>query len=140
MLSAVIHSRLSYPALLLAEQLVHQRSVPEGPLVLFRDLLKNQRLQQIGDQPVSRMISLIAKCIGLYILSKSERSFFSLYKDIYIYISSRHCPAVVLETKFPKLRLGSTDDYDFFFATPCEVWRDRRDLIGFLADAIHNCV
>jgi len=54
MLSAVIHSRLSYPAMLLAEQLVDQRSVHFGPLVLEADLLKNQRLQQIGDQPVSR--------------------------------------------------------------------------------------
>ena len=33
MLSALIGSRLSYPAVLLAEQLVHQRSVPSGPLV-----------------------------------------------------------------------------------------------------------
>src|SRR5665647_2339352 len=34
MLSAVIPSRRSYPAMLLAEQLVHQRSVHPGPLVL----------------------------------------------------------------------------------------------------------
>ena len=34
MLSAFIPSRLSYPAVLLAEQLVHQRSVHPGPLVL----------------------------------------------------------------------------------------------------------
>ena len=54
MLSAVIQSRYSYPAMLLAEQLAHQRSVPPSPLVLGRALLKNQRLQQIGDQPVSR--------------------------------------------------------------------------------------
>ncbi len=54
MLSEVIHTRLSYPAVLLAEQPVHQRSVHSGPLVLRTDLLKNQRLQQIGDQPVLR--------------------------------------------------------------------------------------
>ena len=54
MLSAVIRSRHSYPAMLLAEQLVDQRSVLSGPLVLGKTLLKNQRLQQIGDQPVSR--------------------------------------------------------------------------------------
>ncbi len=47
MLSAVIHSRLSYRAMLLAEQLVDQRSVPPGPLVLGRNPLKNRRLQQI---------------------------------------------------------------------------------------------
>jgi hypothetical protein len=40
--------------MLLAEQLVDQRSVHPGPLVLGASLLKNQRLQQIGDQPVSR--------------------------------------------------------------------------------------
>ena len=34
MLSAVIPSVLSYPAMLLAKQLVHQRYVPPGPLVL----------------------------------------------------------------------------------------------------------
>jgi hypothetical protein len=54
MLSAVIQSRLSYRAMPLARQLSHQRSVHSGPLVLGANLLKNQRLQQIGDQPVSR--------------------------------------------------------------------------------------
>ena len=39
MLSAVIPSILSYPALLLAEQLVHQWYVQLGPLVLKSDLL-----------------------------------------------------------------------------------------------------
>ena len=67
MLSAVIHSRLSYGAVLLAEQLPDQRSVHPGPLVLGTNLLKNQRLQQIGDQPVSRMIPGITACIGLYL-------------------------------------------------------------------------
>ena len=40
MLSAFIPSRLSYPAMLLAEQLVHQRSVHPGPLVLRTAPLK----------------------------------------------------------------------------------------------------
>ncbi len=56
MLSEVIHSRLSYSAVPLAGQLIHQRSVHSGPLVLGANLLKFLRLQQIGDQPVSRMI------------------------------------------------------------------------------------
>jgi len=47
MLSALIHSRLSYPAMLLAEQLVDQRSVLLGPLVLEKTPLKYPRLQQI---------------------------------------------------------------------------------------------
>ena len=54
MLSAVIRSRHSYPALPRAGQLVDQRSVLSGPLVLGKTLLKYERLQQIGDQPVSR--------------------------------------------------------------------------------------
>ena len=54
MLSAVIRSEHSYPALLLAEQQVHQRFVHSGPLVLRTKPFKNQRLQQIGDQPVLR--------------------------------------------------------------------------------------
>ena len=59
MLSAVIPSEHSYRAVPLARQLVHQRFVPFGPLVLERTPLKNQRLQQIGDQPVSRMLSTV---------------------------------------------------------------------------------
>jgi hypothetical protein len=54
MLSEVIHARHSYPAVPLAGQQVDQRSVHSGPLVLGASLLKYQRLQQIGDQPVSR--------------------------------------------------------------------------------------
>jgi hypothetical protein len=54
MLSAVIPSRLSYPAMPLAGQPADQRSSLSGPLVLGKNFLKNQRLQQIGDQPVSR--------------------------------------------------------------------------------------
>ena len=61
MLSAIILSEPSYPTVLLAEQLVHQRFVLFGPLVLEKSPLKQQRLQQIGDQPVSRMFSLITK-------------------------------------------------------------------------------
>ena len=44
MLSAVIATRHSYPAMLLAEQQVDQRSVHPGPLVLGTNLLKNPRL------------------------------------------------------------------------------------------------
>ena len=40
--------------MLLAEQLVHQRSTLLGPLVLKKTLLKYPRLQRIGVQPVSR--------------------------------------------------------------------------------------
>ncbi len=47
MLSAVIQSRHSYGAVLLAKQPPDQRSVHSGPLVLGTKLLKNQRLQQI---------------------------------------------------------------------------------------------
>ena len=65
MLSAVIRSEHSYPAVPLAGQLVDQRFVQLGPLVLESNPLKYQRLQQIGDQPVSRMLPLIAQCIGL---------------------------------------------------------------------------
>ena len=67
MLSAVIRSEFSYPAVPLAGQPVHQRFVHSGPLVLGTTPLKNQRLQQIGDQPVSRMVPLVTKCIGLYL-------------------------------------------------------------------------
>jgi len=44
MLSALILTEHSYPALLLAEQLVDQRFVQSGPLVLGSSPLKYQRL------------------------------------------------------------------------------------------------
>ena len=54
MLSAFIPSRLSYPAMLLAEQLVHQRSVHPGPLVLGADPLKFPTPATDRDPTVSR--------------------------------------------------------------------------------------
>ena len=54
MLSALILTERSYPALPLAGQLVHQRFVLPGPLVLGKRLLKFQRPLQIGDRTVSR--------------------------------------------------------------------------------------
>ncbi len=54
MLSAVILSELSYPAMLLAEQLVHQRFVHPGPLVLGATLLKIPTPTADRDRTVSR--------------------------------------------------------------------------------------
>lgn len=54
MLSAVIHSELSYPAVLLTEQLVHQRFVRPGPLVLGSAPLKYPAPAADRDRPVLR--------------------------------------------------------------------------------------
>ena len=54
MLSAVIRSELSYPAMLLAEQPAHQRTVPQNPLVLKGELLKLPLPTVDRDRPVSR--------------------------------------------------------------------------------------
>src|SRR3989304_10136102 len=54
MLSAVIRSRHSYPAVLLAEQLAHQRSVHSGPLVLGAGPLNYPTPAKDRDQTVSR--------------------------------------------------------------------------------------
>ena len=54
MLSAVIHSEHSYPAVLLAEQLGHQRFVHPGPLVLGTAPLKYPTPTEDRDQTVSR--------------------------------------------------------------------------------------
>ena len=70
MLSAVIHSEHSYSAVPLAGQQIHQRFVHFGPLVLEANLLKNQRLQKIGDQPVSRLLPEITLCNGLELVPK----------------------------------------------------------------------
>ena len=54
MLSAVISSRHSYPALRLAAQLAHQRSVHPGPLVLGAAPLKPPTPASDRDRTVSR--------------------------------------------------------------------------------------
>ncbi len=54
MLSAVIPSKHSYPAMPLAEQLVHQRFVHPGPLVLRTALLKSPTPAMDRDRTVSR--------------------------------------------------------------------------------------
>src|SRR5581483_9630699 len=54
MLSAVIRSRRGYPAMLLAEQPAHQRSVHPGPLVLGTAPLKFPAPTADRDQTVSR--------------------------------------------------------------------------------------
>src|ERR1700688_2275426 len=54
MLSAVITSRRSKPAVPLAGQLAHQRSVRPGPLVLGTALLKSPAPTEDRDRTVSR--------------------------------------------------------------------------------------
>ena len=54
MLSALIPSRHSYSAMLLAEQQIHQRSVQLGPLVLESDPLKFLTPTTDRDRTVSR--------------------------------------------------------------------------------------
>ena len=54
MLSAVIPSERSYPAMQLASQPVHQRFVHSGPLVLGAALLKSQTPTADRDRTVSR--------------------------------------------------------------------------------------
>src|SRR5512136_747243 len=54
MLSALIPSRHSYPAMPLARQLAHQRSVPPDPLVLRGAPLKSPAPTTDRDRPVSR--------------------------------------------------------------------------------------
>ena len=54
MLSAVIPSERSQPAVLLAEQLAHQRFVRPGPLVLGTALLSSRTRAEDRDRTVSR--------------------------------------------------------------------------------------
>ena len=54
MLSVVIQSQLSYPAMQLAPQPVHHRLVQPGPLVLRSDLLKLLTPTEDRDRTVSR--------------------------------------------------------------------------------------
>ena len=54
MLSALIRTERSYPALPLAGQPVHERFVHSGPLVLGMNSLNFRCPRQIGDRTVSR--------------------------------------------------------------------------------------
>ena len=54
MLSAVIRTERSYPAMPLARQLEHQRSVHPGPLVLGKEPLKYPAPTEDRDRTVSR--------------------------------------------------------------------------------------
>ncbi len=54
MLSAIILSRLSYPAVPLAGQLAHQRFVLSSPLVLGKGLFNHPTPTEDRDRPVSR--------------------------------------------------------------------------------------
>ena len=54
MLSALIRSILSYPAMPLARQLAHQRYVLSNPLVLGKSLLSHPTPTPDRDRPVSR--------------------------------------------------------------------------------------
>ncbi len=80
MLSALIGTEHSYPALLLAEQLADQRFVHSGPLVLGTTPLKYQRPHQIWTNLSHACFSSITRCIGLdYHPDKSGWLTYSLY-------------------------------------------------------------
>src|SRR3989344_9529654 len=76
MLSALIPSEHSYPAVCLVAKPVDQRFVQSGPLVLGSTSLKRQRLQQIETD-------LSHASIGLYhLLFLLRRStFYKIFKD-----------------------------------------------------------
>ena len=66
MLSALIPSERSYPAVQLVPKPVHQRFVQPGPLVLGPASLRYLTLTADRDQPVSRMLLLCYQRHGLY--------------------------------------------------------------------------
>src|SRR5262249_5015594 len=92
MRSAFIRSELSYPAMLLAEQLVHQRFVHPGPLVLGTAPFKIP--SPTVDRDRQFVTSLLSRGINLrkYILRRSNISigFCMLPRSSdYIFIQSR---------------------------------------------------
>ncbi len=72
MLSAVIAARLGYPAVLLAEQLAHQRSVHPGPLVLGAAPLKSLTPTVDRDRTVSRILFHCFQWYRLYLHPSEE--------------------------------------------------------------------
>lgn len=67
MLSALIQTKRGYPAVLLVEQLVHQRFVRSGPLVLGAAPLKNRTPIVDRDRTVLHMTSRNSLRHGLYL-------------------------------------------------------------------------
>ena len=86
MLSALIGTEHSYPALLLAEQLADQRFVHPGPLVLGTTLLKFQRPHQIWTNLSHACFSYIAIRIGLDLHPRQLSGWltYSLYGQIFV--------------------------------------------------------
>ena len=68
MLSALIRSIHSYSAMHLAVQLIHQRYVLFGPLVLEKTPLKYPRLQQIETNLSHAYLSHITMCMDYTII------------------------------------------------------------------------
>ena len=95
MLSALILSRLGYPAVLLAEQPVRQRPVRHGPLVLMPNPRKFLRPQQIetsrhrGAKPLRRyeLLGGISLLSPEYLLSFERRPFHAVPPDHYALVS-----------------------------------------------------
>ena len=91
MLSALIQSRLRYPAVRLAAQLVNRRSVHHGPLVLVTAPLKTPTPTIDRDRTVSRRSEPSSGGISLlspeYLLSFERRSFHTHPPDHYAPVS-----------------------------------------------------
>src|ERR1700733_1338619 len=91
MLSEFIHARLSYPAVHLAVEQVHQRSVQLGPLVLESNPLKN-RTPAVDRRPTCLTL-LFSHCCEEWTISYSlpRMSACSLYG----YFSCEKLPSVL---------------------------------------------
>ena len=83
MLSALIGTEHSYPALLLAEQLADQRFVHPGPLVLGTTLLKFQRPHQIWTNLSHACFQLLLVALD-WIFDSKSRLTYSLYGRLVI--------------------------------------------------------
>src|SRR5215510_57988 len=97
MRSAVIPSALSYPAVRLAPQPVHQRCVPPGPLVLGRAPRKSRTPTADRDRTVSRgskrrrrygLLGVISLLSPAYLLSVERWPFHTGPPDHYGRLSS----------------------------------------------------
>src|SRR6266478_1032711 len=97
MLSAVIYSARSYPAVPLARQPVHQRCVLSGPLVLGKSPLKSRTPTADRDRTVSRgakrsrrygLLGIISLLSPAYLLSVERWPFHAGPPDHYDRLSS----------------------------------------------------
>jgi hypothetical protein len=137
MLSALICSAHSYPTMLLVEQLVHQRCVHPGPLVLGANPCKFPNVHS-GYKPncLTRVHQYLFNCIGLSTITDGTDYIFTLHclsrvRGSTYYNGLKFILKRILTTISPikDQSLRGHSDYSEDFPRYCPL--ERSNLVGF---------